>query len=336
MARRHEATTRATQHARTPARRHGTSALRHPGTPALDLVIDQLHRIEADRKAKAALALPDGDSLEVSNLHKIFWPTEGLTKGDLMRYYVQVSPFILPVVTDRPLVMKRYPDGVRSEAFYQHRAPDKVPPGVRIEVLPDDDVPSRPVGGTLKTLLYLTQLAAISQDPWFSRVQSLHFTDHIAFDLDPMPGTSFETVLDVARWLRDELAKVGAVGVPKTSGSDGLHVFVPMPKQTPYETGRIWAQIVATIVATRHPQVATVERSVKKTRRQGLRGLPAEHRGQDAGLRVQRAAPASLPEPPRRSPGTRWMPVSTGATSRFARCRPGWRRSATSGRRCGR
>ena len=257
-------TTRATQHARTPARRHGTSALRDTGTPALDLVIDQLDRIEADRKAKAALALPDGDSLEVSNLHKIFWPTEGLTKGDLMRYYVQVSHFILPVVTDRPLVMKRYPDGVRSEAFYQHRAPDKVPPGVRIEVLPDDDVPSRPVGGTLKTLLYLTQLAAISQDPWFSRVQSLQFTDHIAFDLDPMPGTSFETVLDVARWLRDELAKVGAVGVPKTSGSDGLHVFVPMPKQTPYETGRIWAQIVATIVATRHPQVATVERSVKR------------------------------------------------------------------------
>ena len=135
-----------------------------------------------------------------------------------MRYYVQVSPFILPVVTDRPLVMKRYPDGVRSEAFYQHRAPDKVPPGVRIEVLPDDDVPSRPVGGTLKTLLYMTQLAAISQDPWFSRVQSLHLTDHIAFDLDPMPGTSFETVLDVARWLRDELAKVGAVGVPEDVG----------------------------------------------------------------------------------------------------------------------
>ena len=253
-----------TQHAGTPARQQRTSAPRHTGTPALDLVIDQLHDIEAARKAKAALALPDGDSLEVSNLHKIFWPSEGLTKGDLMRYYVQVSPFIVPVVTDRPLVMKRYPDGVRSEAFYQHRAPDKVPPGVRIEVLPEDDVPSRPVGGTLKTLLYMTQLAAISQDPWFSRVQSLHIADQVAFDLDPMPGTSFETVLDVARWLRDDLAKVGAVGVPKTSGSDGLHVYVPMPKATPYEAGRIWAQIVATIVAARHPQVATVERSVRK------------------------------------------------------------------------
>lgn len=232
--------------------------------PDLQLVIDQLRDIEAGRRAKAVLVLPDGDRLDVGNLHKVFWPSEGLTKGDLLRYYVSISPQILPVVTDRPLVMKRYPDGVRSEAFYQHRAPDKVPDGVRIEVLPDDDVPSRPVGGSLKTLLYMTQLAAISQDPWFSRVQSLDAVDHVAFDLDPMPGTSFETVLDVARWLRDELARVGATGVPKTSGSDGLHVFVPMPKRTSYETGRLWAQIVATLVATRHPQVATVERSVKR------------------------------------------------------------------------
>ena len=231
--------------------------------PDLQLVIDQLSEIEKAKKAKAVLALPEG-TLEVGNLHKVFWPAEGLTKGDLLRYYVQVSPYILPVVEDRPLVMKRYPNGVRSEAFYQHRAPDKVPPGIRIEVLPDDDVPSRPVGGSLNTLLYLAQLAAVSQDPWFSRVQSLHLVDHIAFDLDPMPGTSFETVLDVARWLRDVLAKVGATGVPKTSGSDGLHVYVPMPKNTPYEAGRLWAQIVATLVAAQHPRVATVERSVRK------------------------------------------------------------------------
>jgi bifunctional non-homologous end joining protein LigD len=262
--------------ARSPRPRAGarTAATRSRSTPAaagvvtvradLQLVIDQLRDIEAGRRAKAVLVLPDGDTLDVGNLHKVFWPSEGLTKGDLLRYYVQISPQILPVVADRPLVMKRYPDGVRSEAFYQHRAPDKVPDRVRIEVLPDDDVPSRPIGGSLKTLLYMTQLAAISQDPWFSRVQSLDEVDHVAFDLDPMPGTSFETVLDVARWLRDELARVGAIGVPKTSGSDGLHVFVPMPKRTTYETGRLWAQIVATLVATRHPQVATVERSVKR------------------------------------------------------------------------
>jgi bifunctional non-homologous end joining protein LigD len=231
--------------------------------PALQLVIDQLDDLER-RRRKGAIALPDGDSLEVGNLEKVFWPEGPHTKGDLLRYYTRISPFILPVVADRPLVMKRYPNGVTDEAFYQHRAPDKVPRGVRTVSLPDDDVPSRLVGGSLKTLLYLAQLAAISEDPWFSRVDSLGVIDHVAFDLDPMPGTSFETILDIARWLRDELHKVGATGFPKTSGADGLHVFVAMPEGTPYEAGRLWAQIVATLVATKHPKVATVERAVRK------------------------------------------------------------------------
>ncbi len=231
--------------------------------PALQLVVDQLEDLERRRK-KGVLALPGGDSLEVGNLEKVFWPDGPHTKGDLLRYYTRISPYILPVVADRPLVMKRYPNGVTDDAFYQHRAPDKIPAGVRSVTLPDDDVPSRLVGGALKTLLYLAQLAAISMDPWFSRVGSIGAVDHIAFDLDPMPGTSFETVLDVARWLRDELGKVGAVGFPKTSGADGLHVYVAMPPDTPYEAGRLWAQIVATLIATKHPQVATVERAVRK------------------------------------------------------------------------
>ena len=226
-------------------------------------MVDQLTELETRRK-KGAIALPDGDSLDVGNLEKVFWPDGPFTKGDLLRYYVRVSTFILPVVAERPLVMKRYPNGVGSEAFYQHRAPDKIPRGVRTVVMPDDDVPSRVVGGSLKTLLYVAQLAAISQDPWFSRVETPQFIDHIAFDLDPMPGTSFETVLDVARWVHDELDRVGALGFPKTSGADGLHVYVPMPKGTPYEAGRLWAQIVATMVAAKHPKVATVERTVRK------------------------------------------------------------------------
>ena len=238
------------------------------GTPPLlpkdlQLVVDQLTDLEKRRK-KGPIVLPDGESLDVGNLEKVFWPDGPHTKGDLLRYYVRVSPYILPVVADRPLVMKRFPNGVGSDAFYQHRAPEKIPAGIRSISLPDDDVPSRLVGGSLKTLLYLAQLAAISMDPWFSRVDSLQMVDHVALDLDPMPGTSFDTVLDVARWVHDELERVGAVGFPKTSGADGLHVYVPMPKNTPYEAGRIWAQIVATMVATKHPKVATVERTVSK------------------------------------------------------------------------
>lgn len=231
--------------------------------PALQLVIDQLEDFEHNRR-KGAIVMPDGDTLDVGNLEKVFWPELKLTKGDLLRYYVRISPYILPVVAGRPLVMKRYPNGINSQAFYQHRAPDPLPANIPTVSWPDDDVPSRIVGGSLKTLLYQTQLAAISEDPWFSKAATPQFVEDIAFDLDPMPGTSFDTVLDVARWLRDELGHVGVTGVPKTSGADGLHVYVRMPPKTTYEAGRIWAQIVATMVATKHPKVATVERVVRK------------------------------------------------------------------------
>ena len=110
--------------------------------------------------------------------------------------------------------------------------------------------------------MYTTQLAAISQDPWFSRVAHPEFADYAAFDLDPADGVPFARVLDVARWIRDELAALGAWGVPKTSGSDGLHIYIPMPPGTPYDAGLLYCQIVATVVTQKHPKVATIERSV--------------------------------------------------------------------------
>src|SRR5439155_14642417 len=132
----------------------------------------------------------------------------------------------LAAVADRPLVMKRYPNGVTGKWFYQHRVED-VPAGVRTEVVSVAERRSQIIGGDLLTLLYMTQLAAISQDPWFSRVQHAQFADYAAFDLDPAEGVPFARVLDVARWIRDELDALGATGVPKTSGSDGLHIYVP-------------------------------------------------------------------------------------------------------------
>ncbi|MSO55520.1 MAG: hypothetical protein EXQ55_01140 [Acidobacteria bacterium] len=229
----------------------------------LDNVIEQLNTIE-DGPGSGALQLPDGSTLDVSNLRKVFWPELKITKGELMRYYVRVSPFILPVVKDRPLIMKRFPNGVAGKAFYQQRAPDAVPPGVRVAALPDDtDVPSRIIGGNLTTLLYMTQLAAISQDPWFSRVPSPHAADQCAIDLDPMPGVTFARVLDVARWVRDELDTLNVQGFPKTSGATGIHAFVPLRDGTPHEAGQIFCQILATVIAGKHPNVATVTRAVR-------------------------------------------------------------------------
>ncbi len=229
----------------------------------IESLLDQLGAFEKARK-NGSLKLPDGDTLEVTNLHKIFWPQGTHTKGDLIRHYARVAPYILPVIHNRPLVMKRSPNGVDAPFFYQHRAPDVPPPGVRSESLPDDDVPSRLIGGSLKTLLYMAQLASISMDPFFSTLDDLAAADQVAIDLDPQPGASFAQILDVARWVQDELDRVNVPGFPKTSGSEGLHIFIPLPKATPYQAGMLFCQIIATMVATKHPKVATVERSVRK------------------------------------------------------------------------
>ena len=234
-----------------------------PATGATGRLIAELTEAEA-RGGEAVIELPGGDgSLAVSHLDKVFWPGPGLTKGALLRYYAWAAPLLLPAVADRPLIMRRFPDGVRGKAFYQQRAPADAPPGVRVESLPvDTEVPSRLIGGTLATLLFTAQIAAISQDPWFSRVGSLDEADHVVLDLDPMPGVPFATVVDVARWIHDELDRIGTPSVPKTSGATGMHVYIPLPPRTSYETGRIFCEIVATLVAERHPRAATVERAV--------------------------------------------------------------------------
>ena len=253
--------------------REGVIKPRKPQPPKTNAVVEQLRTLEDARK-DGTIELPDGSRLGVTNLAKIFWPDLKLTKGDLLRYYATVAPFILPAVEDRPLVMKRFPNGVKGPAFYQQRSRlEKPPPEVRIETIADDlDPISEPdarrfVGGNLITLLYMTQIAAISQDPWFSRVQSPVDADYVAIDLDPGEGTPFSTVIDVARWVRDELDSLKVPGVPKTSGSRGLHVYIPLPPGTSYESGMLFCQIVATVIASKHPKSATVERTVRARRR---------------------------------------------------------------------
>ena len=233
-----------------------------PASGATRRIIEQLAEIET-RGGEGVVELPGGVALAVGHLDKMFWPSSGITKGTLMRYYVWAAPYLLPAVADRPLIMRRFPEGIRGKAFYQQRAPDDVPPGVRVETLPvDREVPSRLIGGSLATLLFMTQIAAISEDPWFSRVRSLDDADHVVLDLDPMPGVAFASVVDVARWIHDELERIGTPSVPKTSGAQGLHVYIPLPPHTSYEAGRLFCEIVATLVADRHPRVATVERAV--------------------------------------------------------------------------
>lgn len=229
---------------------------------AADRVAAEIERICHDGGA-GVLNLPTG-TLEVSNLDKIFFPATGHTKGDVMRFYARVAPVLLPTIADRPLVMKRFPNGVRGQAFYQQRAPADPPASVRIEPVSDEGLTTqnRLIGGDLATLLYVVQLGAISIDPWHSRVQSVKFADYSIVDLDPGPRAPFARVIEVAHAVKQVLDELGLHAVPKTSGASGLHVVLPLPGSVPNDAARMIAELVATRVAERSPRIATVERSV--------------------------------------------------------------------------
>lgn len=231
-----------------------------PDLAGLAAVVQQVEALETSRRG-GTIALPGGLRLDITNPAKVFWPALGITKGELLRYYAQVAPALLPILDERPLVMKRYPNGVTGKSFYQQRAPDDPPAGVRVERVEGHDDP-RVVGGALVTLLYTTQLASISQDPWFSRWQAPEIADVAALDLDPMPGVPFAQVRDVARLIAEQLDAIGVRAHAKTSGSSGLHIYLPLAEDTPFEAAQLFCRIVATLVAARYPKLATVERSV--------------------------------------------------------------------------
>jgi bifunctional non-homologous end joining protein LigD len=151
-----------------------------------------------------------------------------------------------------------------QDAFFQQNAGD-TPPGVRVESIRTEGGSTnlRIVGGNLLTLLYIVQLGAISVDPWHSRIPTLDFADYSIIDLDPGPRATFKRVVQIARWVKETMDELGLHGAIKTSGSSGLHVYLPLPPNTPNEAATLVAQIVATRVAEAHPKEATIERAVK-------------------------------------------------------------------------
>jgi bifunctional non-homologous end joining protein LigD len=237
---------------------------RAPGRPDGTVIRRLAELREAGRDGEVPIR--GEGSIPVTNLDKVFFPRTGETKGDLLAFYTTMAPHILPWMRDRPLVLKRFPNGVRGKAFYQQSAPGEVPEGVRVEqlVTEEGEEQARFVGGNLATLLYTVQLGAISYDPWHSRIQALDGADYTVIDLDPGPGATFRTVVEVARRVEEEMDRLGLHGALKTSGSSGVHIYLPLPEGTPLEAATLVAQIVATRVASRHPEIATVERMTRR------------------------------------------------------------------------
>ena len=242
--------------------KRGTKSRRSGGEPPS--LLRQLTRIEQDG-GDGILVFGEGETLAVTSLDKEFFPADGYTKGDLMRYYVRVAPVLLAAIDGRPLTLKRYPNGIEGGSFYQHSAGDNLPEVVRVEqVMTEEGKQLRFVGGDLATLLYTVQLGTVAVNAWHSRVGSLDAPDYAILDLDPGDDVPFGRVIEVAGLVKEELDRLGLRGVAKTSGSTGLHVLVPLPRRATYETAAEIAEEVATRIAVAHPAIATVERGIDR------------------------------------------------------------------------
>jgi bifunctional non-homologous end joining protein LigD len=202
--------------------------------------------------------------LEFTNHDKVYFPVPRITKGRLLEYYVAIEPWLSPAIKDRPLILKRFPNGINNESFYQQKHPMPVPEGVRVEIVADDGPAERRlIGGNATTLLYTIQLGSISVDPWQSRVQSISEPDFSIIDLDPQAGATFKRVVQVAQWVKEELDELGLHGVPKTSGASGIHIMLPLPRGSTYEISRVLAELVVRRVNEKHPKETTVVRAVR-------------------------------------------------------------------------
>jgi bifunctional non-homologous end joining protein LigD len=205
----------------------------------------------------------DGHALKFTNLKKVFYPAEGYTKGDVLNYYDGVAGFILPHLKDRPLSLKRYPNGIQQQHFFQKDAPGSFAPWLRIELI--DDI-HYVFAGDRASLLYLVNLGCIDHNPWMSRSQSLDNPDFILIDLDPQE-CSYDKIVDAALLVKQVLDEIGLTGYPKTTGGDGMHVYIPVEPTYTYEETRTFAEVISRLVVSRKPDLFTTPRSVSKRQR---------------------------------------------------------------------
>lgn len=214
---------------------------------------------------------PPVEELQLSNLDKVFWPDEGYTKGDLIAYYRDIAPWLLKFLEDRPLVLTRYPDGIDGKSFFQKNAPGFQPEWVRTEAIrsrgSERDIHYF-IADDPAVLVYIANLGAIPLHVWASRVGSLDRPDWCLLDLDPKHKRDgeevyapFRDVIEVARAIGALCGVIGLASYPKTSGSSGIHVMIPLGGQLDYEQSRTLAQLLATAVVAEIPELATIVRN---------------------------------------------------------------------------
>ena len=225
---------------------------------------------------KRALTIPtDADNIilrfgdrdvQLTNLRKLFWKKLKITKRDLLQYYADISPWLLPHVEGRAMVMKRYPNGAEGDFFYMKRAPEPRPDWIDICAIPHDAGPVPfPIVQDLPSLLWLINLGCIDLNPWYARCDDWNRPDFLHFDLDPGPGADFAKVRSVALHVRDILAALKIPSWAKTTGSKGIHVYIPIVRGPLQKDVWTFAKAIAIQLETMHPEIITAEyRKVKR------------------------------------------------------------------------
>ena len=245
---------------------HWTQDQRLRAPVFLGLRNDKPAEAVAREDAKEASLKIDGHTLKFTNLRKVFYPDEGYTKGDVLNYYGTIADLILPHLKDRPLSLKRYPNGIKDEYFFQKDAAESFADWLRTELI-DSDHAGRPIryvfADNRASLLYLVNLGCIDHNPWMSRSPHLDNPDFVLIDLDPQ-DCPFEMIVDAALLVKEVLDEIGLEGYPKTTGGRGMHIYLPVEPIYSYDETRTVAELIARIVTRRKPELFTTPRSVSK------------------------------------------------------------------------
>jgi bifunctional non-homologous end joining protein LigD len=208
----------------------------------------------------------DGGPVKLTNLQKIFWPKPRLTKRDLLQYYADISPWLLPHLQNRAMVMKRYPNGVNGPFFFMKRAPSPRPSSIPVCAIEhaSGNVIDFPVIQHLASLLWVVNLGCIDLNPWYARCDDVRRPNYLHFDLDPVEGTPFQRVLETALLVREALAELEITSYAKTTGSRGVHVYVPIARGPDQKKVWAFAKNFSKELAERNPKIVTAEYRVAK------------------------------------------------------------------------
>ena len=213
--------------------------------------------------AKDASLTIDGHALKFTNLRKLYYPDDGVTKGDVLNYYSAVTDLILPHLIDRPLSLKRYPNGIKEQFFFQKETPDSYPSWLRTELV---DGINYVFAEDRASFLYLVNLGCIDHNPAMSRIGSFDNPDYVLIDLDPQE-CSYDLIVEAALLVKNVLDEIGLAGYPKTTGGDGMHIYIPLEPVYSYEEARQFAELISRLLVHQRPQMFTTPRSVAKRQR---------------------------------------------------------------------